>query len=61
MFRKMRRGRQLLSPEDTTAVMERSTNGVLACLGDEAYPYAVPLSFVYLGGKIYFHCSKDGH
>jgi hypothetical protein len=39
MFRKMRRGKQLLSMEDTIAVMNRCTNGVLACLGDEDYPY----------------------
>ncbi|MCO1601981.1 pyridoxamine 5'-phosphate oxidase family protein [Desulfosporosinus nitroreducens] len=61
MFRKMRRGKQLLSMEDTVAVMDRCTNGVLACLGDEDYPYAVPLSYVYLNDKIYFHSAKAGH
>jgi len=33
MFREMRRGKQVLSIEDTVAVMGRCTNGVLACLG----------------------------
>lgn len=61
MFRQMRRIRQLLSKEDTAAVMERCTNGILACLGDEDYPYAVPLSYVYFNGKIYFHSAKTGH
>lgn len=61
MFRKMRRGKQLLSMEDTGAVMDRCTNGILACIGDEAYPYAVPLSYVYSNGKIYFHSAKAGH
>jgi hypothetical protein len=61
MFREMRRGKQLLSMEDTAAVMGRCTNGVLACLGDEGYPYAVPLSYVYFNGKIYFHSAKAGH
>lgn len=61
MFRKMRRGKQLLSKEDTTAVMERCTNGVLACLGDEGYPYAVPLNYVYFNDKIYLHSAKAGH
>lgn len=32
-----------------------------ACLGDEDYPYAVPISFVYLNNKIYFHSAKAGH
>ena len=61
MFREMRRGKQLLSMEDTVAVMGRCTNGVLACLGDEDYPYAVPLSYVYFNDKIYFHSAKAGH
>jgi nitroimidazol reductase NimA-like FMN-containing flavoprotein (pyridoxamine 5'-phosphate oxidase superfamily) len=61
MFREMRRGKQLLSMEDTVAVMDRCTNGVLACLGDEDYPYAVPLSYVYFNDKIYFHSAKAGH
>lgn len=61
MFRKMRRIKQLLSMEETETVMNRCTNGVLACLGDEGYPYAVPLSYVYFNGKIYFHSAKAGH
>lgn len=61
MFREMRRNKQLLSTEDTTAVMGRCTNGVLACLGDEGYPYAVPLNYVYLNDKIYCHSAKAGH
>lgn len=61
MFRRMRRGKQSLSMEDTVAVMKRCTNGVLACLGDEDYPYAVPLSYVYCNDTIYFHSAKAGH
>lgn len=61
MFREMRRGKQLLSKEDTVAVMDRCTNGDLACLGDEGYPYAVPVSYVYFNGKIYFHSARVGH
>lgn len=61
MFREMRRFKQLLSTSDTVAVMERCTNGILACLGDEDYPYAVPVSYVYLNNKIYFHSAKEGH
>ena len=57
----MRRIKQLLSVEDTKAVMDRCTNGVMACIGDEDYPYAVPVSFVYFNDKIYFHSAKAGH
>ena len=66
MFRQMRRGKQLLSVEDTIAVLNRGTNGILACLGDEDYPYAVPISYVFHQDnhhqdKIYFHSAKAGH
>lgn len=61
MFRTMRRNKQLLSMNDTVAVMERCTNGVLACIGDNDYPYAVPISYVYFNDKIYFHSAKAGH
>jgi hypothetical protein len=57
----MRRAKQLLSVEDTEAVLARCTNGVLACLGDGDYPYAVPVSYVYSNGRIYFHSAKAGH
>lgn len=61
MFREMRRSRQQLSRGESRAVLERGSAGVLAVLGDGGYPYAVPLSYVYSGGKIYFHCAKEGH
>lgn len=61
MFREMRRNKQVLSAADTEAVLNRCTNGILACHGDEGYPYAVPVSFVFSEGKIYFHSAKSGH
>ena len=42
-------------------ILERNTSGVLALSGDEGYPYAVPMSYVYADGKIYFHSAKNGH
>ena len=61
VFRPMRRSRQELSREDCEAILKEGTSGVLALLGDGDYPYAVPLSYVYEDGKIYFHCAKTGH
>ena len=61
MFREMRRKRQQLSAEESIAILERMTNGVLALHGDEGYPYAVPVSYVYADGKIYFHSAMKGH
>lgn len=61
MFRELRRKKQLLSQEETEAVLTRGSAGVLALLGDEDYPYAVPISYVYSGGSLYFHCARSGH
>ena len=36
-------------------------SGVLAAAGEDDYPYAVPLSYVYCDFKLYFHCAKEGH
>lgn len=61
MFRKMRRFKQLLPNETAVEILERNTGGTLALLGDDDYPYAVPISYVYADGKIYFHSAKAGH
>lgn len=61
MFREMRRKKQQLPQDECVAILERGTSGVLAVLGDDGYPYAVPISYVYANGKIYFHCAREGH
>lgn len=61
MKREMRRKRQLLSEERNMEILDRGTSGVLALQGDEGYPYAVPVSYVYKDGKIYIHGAKAGY
>ena len=61
MFKEMRRHKQLLNAEETAAVLNRGTSGVLALSGEDGYPYAVPLSYVFDGDKLYFHSAKAGH
>ena len=55
----MRRAKQRLSPEESLAILEKGSSGVLA-LWDGEEPYAVPLSYVYHEGKLYFHCARAG-
>lgn len=61
MFREMRRKKQVLPLEENIAILNAGTSGVLAVSGDDGYPYAVPLSYVYHDGKIFFHCAQSGH
>ena len=57
----MRRHRQQLSVEESISILQKATSGTLALLGDGGYPYAVPISFVYDDGKLYFHSAMSGH
>lgn len=61
MTRELRRRKQALEKTEITAVLLRNTSGVLALTGTDGYPYAVPLSYVYTAGKLYFHCAKEGY
>ena len=61
MFRDMRRNSQKLTDEESVSILQKATSGVLAVIGDEDYPYAVPLSYVYCDFKIYIHCATQGH
>ena len=61
MFREMRRKMQALTAEETAEILKRNTSGVLSLNGDDGYPYGVPLSYVYLDSKLYFHCAGAGH
>lgn len=60
MFREMRRRRQQLSPEECKRILAEGTSGVLAVRGDEGYPYAVPLSYVYEEGRLFFTEPRPG-
>ena len=60
-FREMRRKRQQLSEEESIAILQKATAGTLALLGDNDYPYAVPISYVYADGRLYFHSALSGH
>lgn len=60
MFRGMRNKLEL-SKGECEQILSEATSGVLALSGDDGYPYAVPLSFVFDGESIYFHSAVTGH
>lgn len=60
-FRPMRRIRQQLSRQEAQEILRSATAGVLSVNGDNGYPYAVPVSYVYTDGTIYFHSALQGH
>ena len=60
-FRKMRRIKQQLSETEVIEILERGSEGVLGVIGNEGYPYTVPVNYLYRDGKIIFHGAKAGH
>lgn len=61
MFREMRRKAQQLTNEEMNEVLSSCHTGILAVIGDDGFPYTVPLNYVFQNGKLYFHCAKEGH
>lgn len=63
MFRKMRRFKQQIADSECVEILKNEPRGVLSVLGDDGYPYGVPMDHWYSekDGKLYFHCAKEGH
>ena len=63
MFREMMRKKQALSEEECIEILKKEPRGVLSVLGDDGYPYGMPINQYYCDedGKLYFHGGKKGH
>ncbi len=63
MFRPIRRIKKEIDQETAKAVLKNARIGVFAVNGDDGYPYAIPVNYLYdeEAGKIYFHGARAGH
>ncbi|MEJ2638275.1 MAG: pyridoxamine 5'-phosphate oxidase family protein [Desulfosarcinaceae bacterium] len=61
MFKAMRRNEKKLTEEEALAILATGEEGVLATVGADNYPYAIPLNYAFHDGCIYFHCAPSGH
>ena len=63
MFREMMRKNQQLSAEECVELLQNQPRGVLSVVGDEGYPYGMPMNHWYCAadGKLYFHSGVKGH
>ena len=61
MERKMLRFKQSLPDVESQRILTLGKYAVWAVDGDDDYPYAVPVNYVYDGDAIYIHCSRQGH
>ena len=63
MFRSIRKKRNEISTDEAKELLRCSRRGILAVNGDNGYPYAIPINYLYDEDthKIVFHGAKAGY
>lgn len=61
MFKEMRRKDRELEITEAIELLKNCDYGIVSTVGENGYPYGVPVSYVYINNSIYFHCAVDGH
>ena len=63
MFRTIRKKKNEISLDAVKELLHCSRRGILAVNGDDGYPYAVPVNYLYDEDtqKIFFHGAKAGY
>ncbi len=63
MFRSIRQKRNEISTDEAKELLRSSRRGILAVNGDDGYPYAIPINYLYDedAHKIVFHGAKAGY
>lgn len=56
----MRRKDRALTVEESFSLLERGVFGTLAVMDGSGWPYAIPLSYVVMDGRLYFHSAAKG-
>ena len=63
MFREVSRKKGALPERECKEILKNEKRGVLSILGDDGYPYGMPMNHFYCeeDGRIYFHSGRKGH
>ena len=63
IFRELTRKHKALPDDECIRILCEEKRGVLSVIGDEGYPYGMPMNHFYCeaDGCIYFHSGKGGH
>lgn len=51
---------EIVEQKQIEAILVKGRVGRLGTLGDDGYPYIVPVNYVYWQGAVYFHCALVG-
>ena len=61
MFREIRLKDRVINNEKAIEIIKKGSYGVLSTIGEDGYPYGVPLNYTYFDNCICFHCAQKGH
>ena len=63
MFRPIRKRKNEIDRNAVETLLNKSRRGVLAVNGEDGYPYAIPVNYLYdkETQKIYFHGARAGY
>ena len=61
MFREIRLKDRVVNDEKAKEIITKGSYGVLSTIGEDGYPYGVPLNYTYFDNCICFHCAQKGH
>lgn len=61
MFKEMRRKDRELETSEAIELLKKCEYGTLSTVGENGYPYGVPVSYVFINNSIYFHCAMIGY
>jgi len=61
MFREIRRKDRALSEKEAWEILAAAEWGVLSTLGEDGWPYGVPVNHVVVEKQLYVHCAQTGH
>ncbi|QCX34248.1 pyridoxamine 5'-phosphate oxidase family protein [Caloramator sp. E03] len=60
MFRELRRKDRKMEENESKIILSEGIFGVLSTIGEDGYPYGVPVNYVYKEGNIFFHSAVEG-
>ena len=61
MFREIRLKDRVINNEKAIEIIKKGSYGVLSTIGEDGYPYGVPLNYTYFDNCICFDCAQLGH
>ena len=60
MFREIRLKDRVVNGAKAIEIITKGSYGVLSTIGEDGYPYGVPLNYTYYDNCICFHCAQEG-